>query len=74
LFRKFKIKKTDITSINHDDLEATVLFNIHFWGRLKQSETKVNFSGKGKMTFDYKYGYWYVKIADLPITDTPSLE
>jgi len=69
MFKKFKIKFFEIENTEFDDVNATVAFNIDFWGKIQGTEAKILYSGPGSMTFEYKYGYWYVREVNLPIND-----
>ncbi len=66
LFRKFKMTSLEITDVNFDEEDATVNFKIDFWGKAEGSDYKTAFSGNGSMTFKKQYGYWYVKMVELP--------
>ena len=69
LFKKFKIKFLEFRAIIFDEKDAKVEFEIDFWAKIKGSGSKIYYSGVGNMTFEYEYGYWYVREVTLPITD-----
>lgn len=69
LFKKFKMNYFEITNLIFDENEAKVNFNIDFWGKLKATDSKTFYSGVGSMTFKYEYGFWYVRMVELPIND-----
>lgn len=69
LFEKFKIKFFEIKNVVFDEQKAETEFDIDFWAKIKDSKDKINYSGNGSMTFEYKYGYWYVRKVDLPINN-----
>lgn len=69
LFKKFKITFFEFKDIDFDELKAKVEFNIDFWGKIKGSDAKILYSGDGSMTFEYEYGYWYVRKVVLPINN-----
>lgn len=69
LFKKFKIKFFEFMNIVFDEQKAKVDFNIDFWAKIKGTDAKIKYSGNGSMTFEYEYGYWYVRKVDLPIKD-----
>lgn len=59
----------DFKQIMFNEQNATVQFEIHFWSEIKGTGTKIYYSGDGSMTFEYEYGYWYVRNVNLPIND-----
>lgn len=67
LFKKFKIKFFEFKTIEFDEQNAKVGFNIDFWGKIQGTDAKILYSGDGKITFEYEYGYWYVREVTLPI-------
>jgi len=67
LFKKFKIKFFEFKDIVFDKQNAKVDFNIDFWGKIQGTDTKILYSGNGSITFEYEYGYWYVRKVALPI-------
>ena len=67
LFKKFKIKFLEFRAIIFDEKDAKVDFEIDFWAKIKGSGNKMYYSGIGNMTFEYEYGYWYVRKVTLPI-------
>jgi hypothetical protein len=69
LFKKFKMNFFDFYEITFDEQNAKAEFNIDFWAKIKGTDAKISYSGDGSMTFEYKYGYWYVKNVNLPIND-----
>jgi hypothetical protein len=69
LFKKLKLNFFEIVKIDFNETEAKINFNIDFWAKIKGTDSKIYFSGKGSMTFEYKYGHWYVQIVELPIND-----
>ena len=69
LFKTFKIQFFELKNIAFDEQKAKVEFNIAFWAKIKGTDAKINYSGNGSMTFEYEYGYWYVRKVDLPIND-----
>lgn len=68
-FKKFKIKDYELLEIIFDEEKAKTTFDIDFWGKIKGSESKIYFSGKGSINFEYKNGYWCVTEVFLPKTD-----
>ena len=69
LFKKFKIKHYKFGDITINEDEAIATFNIDFWGKIKGTSDKINYSGNGEMTFKHEFGFWYVQNVNLPIMD-----
>lgn len=69
LFKKFKMRFFDFKTIIFDEKNAKVEFAIDFWAKIKGTDSKINYSGNGSMTFEYEYGFWSVRKVDLPIKD-----
>jgi len=69
LFRKFKIKSYNFDTLIIEDDTAKATFDIDFWGKIKGTDSKIYYSGKGEMTFKHEFGFWYVQIVKLPIMD-----
>lgn len=69
LFKKFKMKFFKFKDIAFDEQNAKVEFNIDFCAKIKGTDSKISYSGDGKITFEYEYGYWYVRKVVLPIND-----
>ena len=69
LFKKFKMKFFEILDLDFNETEATINFNIVFWAKIKGTDSKIYYSGNGSMTFEHKYGFWYVQVVELPIND-----
>ena len=67
LFKKFKMKFFNIVSVEFDDRNAKVQFEIIFWAKLKGTNKKVFFSGIGSIHFDYAFEFWNVRELNLPI-------
>jgi len=67
LFQELKLKKLEVLSIDFDELQAKTTFKIKFTA--KQDKEKLFFEGDGFITFEFKYGFWYVKAVQLPIKD-----
>ena len=59
--------RLEFVEIIYDSEEAMASFDIEFTGVMKRSSEILSFTGEGTITFDYKYGYWYVKNVDLPM-------
>ena len=55
--------------ITFDGKDAVVRFNIDFWAKIKKTNTKISFSGVGKITFKQQNGYWYLIEVNLPIVN-----
>jgi hypothetical protein len=68
-FKKFKIKAYQFGTISIEDDTAKATFSIEFWGKIKGTDTKIYFSGKGDMTFKHELGNWYVQYVNLPLND-----
>ena len=68
-FKNLKMEFFDFKQIMFNEQHATVQFEINFWAKIKDTDTKIHYSGKGSMTFEYEYGYWYVRNVNLPIND-----
>jgi hypothetical protein len=66
LFKKFKLKTFLIREVFFDEENAKTTFEIDFWGKVKGSTNKIKYSGLGMMTFEFIFGYWHVKMVDLP--------
>ncbi len=66
-FENFKMKFFSFKDISFDEQNAKVVFNIDFSANIKGSDSINTYSGNGSMTFEYEYGYWYVRKVDLPI-------
>ena len=69
LFKKFKLIFFEILNLDFNETAAIVNFNIDFWAKIKGTDSKIYYSGKGSMTFEHKHGYWYVQVLELPIND-----
>ena len=69
VFSTFTMHKLEFTEILFDADEALAGFEIDFSGVLKKSSEILSFRGEGVITFDYKYGFWYVKNVELPMTN-----
>jgi hypothetical protein len=67
LFQEFQMTFFDLKDITSDEENATVKFDIEFWGKMDNSNSKISYSGEGKMTFENKYRYWYLQKMELPI-------
>jgi hypothetical protein len=67
LFQEFQMTFFDLKDITPDEENATVKFDIEFWGKMDNSNSKISYSGEGKMTFENKYRYWYLQKMELPI-------
>jgi hypothetical protein len=67
LFRKFKIKFLEFREIHIENENASINFNIHFWGKLEVADTKIYFSGDGNIKLNYKNDHWRIAIVNLPI-------
>ena len=66
-FATFTMYKLEFTEVLYDAEEALTSFDIDFSGVLKKSSEILSFKGEGIITFDYKYGFWYVKNVELPM-------
>lgn len=69
LFKEFKMTFFEFQEITFDEQDAIVRFNIDFWAKITETDTKLNFSGDGNITFMFEYGYWYLRKVALPIHD-----
>lgn len=69
LFKRFKMKFFEFKNVAFDEQKAKVEFDIDFWSKIKGTDSKINYSGNGSMTFEYEYGFWSVRKVDLPIKD-----
>lgn len=69
LFKEFEMTFFDFQEITFDKQDAIVRFNIDFWAKIKETDTKINYSGDGNLTFKSEYGYWYLREVTLPIID-----
>jgi hypothetical protein len=67
IFKKFKIKAYQFGTISIEDDTAKATFSIEFWGKIKGTDTKIYFSGKGDITFKHEFGYWQVQQVNLPL-------
>jgi len=65
-FKSFSLHYFKITSLNFDELQATVCFDINFSGIIEGSHEKQNYSSHGKIELVYQYGFWYIKAVELP--------
>lgn len=68
-FKNLKLEFFDFKQITFDERDAIVQFEIHFWAKIKGNDAKIHYSGDGSMTFEYEYGYWYLRNVNLPIND-----
>lgn len=69
LFKEFKMTFFEFQEITFDEQNAIVRFNIDFWAKIKETDTKISYSGDGNITFKFEYGYWYLREVTLPIND-----
>lgn len=69
LFKEFEMTFFEFQEITFDEQDAIVRFNIDFWAKIKERDTKINYSGDGSLTFKSEYGYWYLRDVTLPIID-----
>ena len=69
LFKKFKMSFFDFKDVTFNEQNAKVEFEIDFWSKIKGTDSKINYSGNGSMTFEYEYGFWFVRKVSLPIND-----
>ena len=67
LFHEFQMTFFHFQEIAFDEKNAIVRFKIDFWAKNDGKDSKISYSGDGSMTFEYEYGYWYLREVTLPI-------
>jgi hypothetical protein len=67
LFNKFKIKNFEFKKVSFNKKTAKTTFEIDFWAKIEGSNSKINYSGKGSLSFKFKNRFWYVDQVNLPI-------
>lgn len=72
LFKNFKIINYTFETFTVLDKNAEATFSIEFEGKIKKTNKKVTFSGKGTMTLLHEFGYWYTNVLNLPINTIES--
>ena len=55
-----------ITDIKFNERDATVQFEIDFFGVIEGSKEKHYYSGVGCLRFLYQWDYWYIQELILP--------
>lgn len=67
LFKEFEMTFFEFQEITFDNQDVIVKFKIDFWAKIDGKETKINYAGEGNITFEFEYGYWYLRKVTLPI-------
>ena len=65
-FSSFKMNSLTITDIKFNEQDATVQFEIDFFGVIEGSKEKHYYSGVGYLKFLYQWDYWYIQELILP--------
>jgi len=65
-FSSFKMNSLTITDIKFNERDATVQFEIDFFGVIEGSKEKHYYSGVGCLRFLYQWDYWYIQELILP--------
>jgi hypothetical protein len=65
-FDSFSFNKLETSETTFGEENGITTFEIDFSGIMEGSHETLSFIGKGTMSFNYKYGYWYVKNVKLP--------
>lgn len=69
LFDEFEMTFFEFQEISFDDEKASVNFTINFRAKIAGTNTKIDYSGNGNISFKFDYGYWYLEEVTLPIVD-----
>ncbi|MEC5164429.1 hypothetical protein RCH18_000145 [Flavobacterium sp. PL11] len=67
LFDEFELQLFEISDIAFNEKNALVQFKIEFSAQNEDHRPKISYSGDGSISFEYEFGYWYIKMVHLPI-------
>lgn len=65
-FKSFSLNYFEIKTLNFDEQNANVCFEINFSGTIEGSNETQYFSGQGKMELIYMYDFWCINTVNFP--------